>query len=649
MKQIRLSIFTFLSVSFWALACFSQQRMVYAWQEYTGNEDDESVVAYIYEKTAKQSPKVLVEGGIYPSISSDGQELIYSEKRSDGHYVIVVKNLVTGVKKKWSNAGFNLMASFSGNGRYITYSGPVGPETIDRNGNKSKENRIVVIDRQDNQAKIEIIPSQYKSYFPKLSSDGRYVVFHESYGKPESEGSSKRARNKRVVIYDRHTKEQLSITPEEGYCFEPAISKDDRYIAAVCRVTENAVSNDDIYVYDRLNLSEPPQRITQQPGFDYAPTFKPDGSIVFSSDEEQRSHEFRLFEAKLSSEGAYNAPSLIFAGEGVHYVPSFSGDLNMQQSFNSKEMVQARSSFGFAQIQDGWVVMGGNQGKQHDHSSNAIVSSTEILNADGTWLTVKNLQRPNAAQGFELFFYNNKLFAMGGRIPDDTPNANDQFSLDTVDVYDISSETWSSLPLAEKRSSYAASQIGSKVYLLYGWLSGTWMQGSYVGNGEVFDLETGETEIFELPKPYRRGFASTVWNNKIILVGGFADGKLLTNVDLFDPETMAVENLPPLPFGSFSPTAAVVGNTLYAFGGVFPYGKSMHRDALYVNHIYKLDLANPAKGWVHTGRYMRESKAFLRGLLDNNTNQIHLLGGHSFELGRENSLPVTTHEIWNIK
>ncbi|MCC7460723.1 MAG: PD40 domain-containing protein, partial [Proteobacteria bacterium] len=330
MRNFKLKIGLILTIITFSSFAHASNKLIYAWQEFTGKEDDETAKAIIY--SIENGKHVELAEGIYPQVSSDGKFIVYSEKTSGSSYAIVLKNLVTGETEQWAPGAFNLMADLSGNGRYLAFSGPYGPESMGRDGKPTRGNRIAVIDlwsnrkaatyAQENNRKVftiapEVIESEGKAYFPELSSDGRFVVFHQSFAAPTTE-SGKSATNKKITMYDRHTKKSTDITGNDGYCFEPTISMDDRYIAFVCRVE----GNDDIYIADRLNLNQAPTRITTDAGKDYTPTFRPNNSIVFSSDRGRQDKEFQLFEAKRLANGAYADAVEIATAQGVMYNPS---------------------------------------------------------------------------------------------------------------------------------------------------------------------------------------------------------------------------------------------------------------------------------------------------------------------------------------
>ncbi len=96
---------------------------------------------------------------------------------------------------------------------------------------------------------------------------------------------------------------------------------------------------------------------------------------------------------------------------------------------------------------------------------------------------------------------------------------------------------------------------------------------------------------------------------------------LLNNVTGFNPETGAWQELPPLPFATFAPAAGALGDRLFVFGGMFKINEQTYK---YVNHIFTLG----SGGWVHTGRYLEESKGFAQ-VVDLSPDALGIIGGQS--------------------
>jgi len=126
------------------------------------------------------------------------------------------------------------------------------------------------------------------------------------------------------------------------------------------------------------------------------------------------------------------------------------------------------------------------------------------------------------------------------------------------------------------------------------------------------------------------------WNGKIIRTGGLvaenAPGETehlvsLKSVHAFDTETMTWSPLPDMPSGRSSHDTAVVGDTLYVFGGWNLDADNDSRD--WYSNIWMLDLANPESGW--TSREVPfERRALASVAID---GKILVIGGMTSERG----------------
>lgn len=649
-----------------AIPGIAAEKLVYFKQAYSEDRNAKAhPVIYMSDRDGKNS--VVIGEGIYPDISVDGELLAFS-KEVEGGLVIVTKNLRTGTSVQWTQTPAKdvISSNISGNRRYLGFSGPYGDEVteIDNTGKETKRrpNRIAIIDmtktahQADSFTKVgdvevfngqpEILPSEGEAYFPEFSSDGRFVVFHQSLGRVEGQG--RKAKNKQVILYDRLNKQATPITKADEYCFEPAYSYDDRYLAFICRVAENGADNDDIYTVDLLNFEAPRRRVTTDPGHDFGPNFRPDLSLVWSSDRGRRTYEFQLFEGELGKDG-YSAKPLV-TGEGeVHYMPSSTGTVSITQSVPLAHLTLARSSFGAARLGDqSVVVVAGHTGEPHSYVPDVdVTAKSERQTPADVSKWVEMAARPIIAQGFEAEAYGSTVFAFGGAVPGAGGKTGDLTSTDAIDVYDATKNSWqaAAYKLARPRSSYAKARLGNKVYLIGGWsLPGM----DFIPQVEEFDMQTGKLRDMPYDLPMvRRGFYATTYKNKIIIVGGMNEqNQLLADVWMYDPSATSADQawkqLASLPMGVFSPAAAVINDDLYTFGGVYMFGQS-RSSSRYMSQIYRLSLSSADAKWQHTGRYMRESKAFFQVMPVVGKSEVTLIGGAA------SALPFNTLETFGVQ
>ncbi len=647
------------------------ENLVYWWQDYDAKTPDPQ----IFLANADGSDAAVVAEGIYPEVSADGRSLFFIKaNQANSQFALMRKNLDSDDVKQLTKfmSGFMISPDTSGNGRFLAFSAPVGPTVNDARGTRAK-NQVVIADLWHPNAAmdqwiepgapgVEVIATEAQAYFPDLSSTGRFVVFHESHTPLAGKG----ARVKQIILYDRHSKTRTPITDEDGYCFEPAFSFDDRNIAFVCRDGELKSDDestpryrDNIYTvsFNGPRLKKNKTAVTTRECRNYAPTFRADGSIVFSSDCGRRDEEFQLYEAIRGDDGFAIRP--LVQGDGIFYVATTTGDLRIEQVLQPNFNLP-RSSFGAAQNHAGNIfLIAGHHGPEHERSAEGVTDLCEQQTQDG-WQEIA--RRPHAGQGYEAFIFNDFLYAIGGSAVNDATRTG-LASMATVDVYDLRSGSWQADAIAMKRprSSFAAAQVGDKVYLLGGWmLTGDEKNMDHIARVEILDMETKtiEDSPFQMPQPLPREFDAFTVGDKIVIAGGMGDDfALLRHAWLFDPSAKnnesAWKELPLLPYGNFAPSLGAIGRHLFIFGGVqkTPIGDGRRLPTLYTSHIYHLDLDNLEAGWHHTGRYLREPKGFTRTLLGLD-GSIDILGGQSPVMGTHISekdlsplaLPVATHE-----
>jgi hypothetical protein len=202
--------------------------------------------------------------------------------------------------------------------------------------------------------------------------------------------------------------------------------------------------------------------------------------------------------------------------------------------------------------------------------------------------------------------------------------------------------------LPRPRSSNVVGVVGGKVYLIGGWDSTPRSDGDLEGRFhreiDVFDLDTHavSTSPHPLPDPLRRAMSSITRGDRILLVGGLGQGashfELMDKVTAFEPVTGRFEEWTPLPFPTFAPAVGMAGEELVVLGGMFRTGKQSYD---YVNHVFRLTA--PAGRWVHTGRYLRETKGFSQ-VIEVAPGKLAVLGGHSYDVEGDDG-PVPTFEL----
>lgn len=586
-------------------------------------ETDSDRQIWIAELDGKNA-KPLTKGSawsLYPEIDAAGTKVVYVEASSETASRLVAVDIMSGQKAFLTEAdGRYLHPDLSGSGKALAYSGPdqritiltVDPKTLKPIGEPEK------------------IETSYPSYFPALSSDAGFVIYQRN--------TSDKA--KEIVLYDRASKKEKKVSPDEIVTMSPSLSFDDRYVA----FTGFVDGNWEVYVKDLYEGGET-VRVTNDKAKDLSPTFRADGSLVFASDREGGMLQFYVVAPESLRDKTFKAAPYL-KGAGNLYAPSFSGESRVAQAKLPDIPAPARSSFGAVVVNGKVYVVGGHQGAEHTYPPESFLDRVDVYDPkENAWTTVK--PRPRQAHGFGLAAYGKYLYAFGG-FAYSHKHLPKWRSLDEVDRYDTETGEWKTVAtLPRRRSSNVVAVVGTKAYLIAGWDSTPKFDKDFDGvfhrEIDVFDLEkeTVSTLAETVPNPLRRALTGVVAGKKIILIGGITEGamhfNLIDNVTSFDTETGKFEEMPRLPFATFAPAAGFLDNRLWVFGGMFRVSKE---EFVYVNHIYSLD----KKGWGNIGRFLHESKGFSQ-VVNLDTGELGILGGHSYE---GNNAPVGTFETFGL-
>lgn len=559
---------------------------------------------------------------LYPDVSANGQEFIYSEGTGPRDLHLTYVNQKKNITQRFNlpQKGMLVHPKFSKNGRYIFYSAPgkTGKNTVfffDRKAEVLRQGKnLTDFSLEDARA----LDESEESYFPRPSSDGSFVIYQRNT-----------AGKKEIILFDRveNTKTILA----QG--MSPALSFDERLIAYT--VKENG--NYNIHLMDRV--SKAVTIMTIDSADEMAPTFKPDNTLVFASNKSGRFELYHLMDKKWHK--------LAGSSDAEFYSPQFSGEKDIAQAERAPFIAEPRSSFGTVSHEGKIYMAGGHAGAEHTYPPESFQDTFLVYNIENNEWT-ELAPRPVKAHGYQLAAHGNYVYAFGGFAYSENHKPKWK-SLSRIDRYDIKENKWEKIgDLLEPRSSNVAVTIEGKVYLAGGWNSTPKFANDYNGKFhntvEIFDLASEKITLasYELPAPKRRALTGINLNGKIVLIGGLGEGathfELLDQVTSINPETGKSQELTPLPFGTFAPAAETLGNELFVFGGMFKTGPMAFE---YVSHVYAQDLSQSQ--WRHTGRYLKETKGFSQVFkVDEST--LGVLGGHRYFEGFDS--PVTTFETF---
>lgn len=136
---------------------------------------------------------------------------------------------------------------------------------------------------------------------------------------------------------------------------------------------------------------------------------------------------------------------------------------------------------------------------------------------------------------------------------------------DTVDIYDVATDSWSQAQLKQARADLAAVTIGTRAYFIGG-LFGMG-PGSASDVIDVYDSQTGTWTDIKMPSPRFGMQAAAVGNTLIIAGGGDNFGVVLDTIDKLNVGTGQWDSTRQLSLARYNMGAAsVAGKALFAGG-----------------------------------------------------------------------------------
>lgn len=183
-----------------------------------------------------------------------------------------------------------------------------------------------------------------------------------------------------------------------------------------------------------------------------------------------------------------------------------------------------------------------------------------------------------------------------------------------VDIYDMTTKTWSTSELSKPRYEITAVTAGNKIFFAGG------LYGAYVRGGnnnvilstivDIYDVSTNTWSVTSLPLP-RHGMAAAAIGDKVLFAGGTA----ITNVSETDrveiyniaTKTSSVKLFSERKKGI---SAVTLGNRAYFAGGFYYYGGMGVDDSLHFSD--RVEIYNNASGsWATSS--LTEGKEDLAG------------------------------------
>lgn len=134
----------------------------------------------------------------------------------------------------------------------------------------------------------------------------------------------------------------------------------------------------------------------------------------------------------------------------------------------------------------------------------------------------------------------NKVFFAGG-MSGEIGDASEVYH-STVDIYDVTTNTWLVTNMSEKKYSTAAASVGNKVFFVGGIGTNTVGNTTYFGHlknkVEIYDLSTNTWSVSTIGEA-KSGISAVTLNDKIYLAGGYLDGiyKFSSVIDIYNNAT----------------------------------------------------------------------------------------------------------------
>lgn len=179
-----------------------------------------------------------------------------------------------------------------------------------------------------------------------------------------------------------------------------------------------------------------------------------------------------------------------------------------------------------------------------------------------SWMPLPAMHHPRV--GHAIVEAGGYVFVAGG-IGD-----NDEV-LTSCERYNAIDSTWTEMPpMKQPRVNFGLVAFKEEIFVLGGCLSSVCHEKP-LSSVESFNIVTRTwRSVSEIPVP-RVSAAYTVFEEKILMIGGFNNGKFHESVDCYDPKLDTWSSMPPLKERRFNAKAVTLANDVYVFGGLRPF------------------------------------------------------------------------------
>ena len=242
-------------------------------------------------------------------------------------------------------------------------------------------------------------------------------------------------------------------------------------------------------------------------------------------------------------------------------------DPNTDSWTTKAAMPTARFNFAIATFENKIYCIGGSELSSSFYQSSLVSGAIEVYDpARDTW-EIKN-PMPTPMTQLEANVVNDKIYLVGGR-------TGGQYStVSTNQVYDPITESWTSkAPMSYPVADYASTVINGKIYVIGG--QDEFNNPMNLNTTQIYDIKQ-DSWSFGHPLAFAlldSAACTLPYSNTIYLVGGQigSNGSSTATVQVYDVDNDKWVFGPSLNTARFRLSIVVIGNSIYAMGGISHY------------------------------------------------------------------------------